>query len=33
MTARKDDLMEVSGVGEVTADRMREVIGSEYPER
>jgi Fanconi anemia group M protein len=33
MTARRDDLTEVSGVGEVTADRMREVIGSEYPER
>ncbi|MFB6221559.1 MAG: DEAD/DEAH box helicase [Halolamina sp.] len=30
MTARKEDLMEVSGVGEVTADRLREVVGSEY---
>jgi Fanconi anemia group M protein len=30
MTARKDDLMEAEGVGEVTADRIREVIGSEY---
>ena len=30
MTARKDDLLEVSGVGEVTADRIREVVGSEY---
>jgi Fanconi anemia group M protein len=33
MTARKEDLLDVSGVGEVTADRLREVIGSEYPER
>jgi Fanconi anemia group M protein len=33
MTARKADLLEVSGVGEVTADRLREVIGSDYPER
>jgi Fanconi anemia group M protein len=30
MTARKDDLMEAEGVGEITADRIREVIGSEY---
>ncbi|MGM0604799.1 MAG: DEAD/DEAH box helicase [Halobacteriota archaeon] len=30
MTARKEDLMEVSGVGEVTADRLRTVIGSTY---
>ncbi len=30
MTARKDDLLAVSGVGEVTADRIREVVGSEY---
>ncbi|MEF8827682.1 MAG: DEAD/DEAH box helicase [Haloarcula sp.] len=30
MTARKEDLMDVSGVGEVTADRLREVVGSEY---
>jgi ERCC4-related helicase/ERCC4-type nuclease len=30
MTASKDDLMETEGVGEITADRIREVIGSEY---
>jgi ERCC4-related helicase/ERCC4-type nuclease len=30
MTARKDDLMDADGVGEVTADRVREVVGSEY---
>jgi ERCC4-related helicase/ERCC4-type nuclease len=30
MTATTEDLMEVEGVGEVTAERMREVIGSEY---
>ncbi|QKY21107.1 DEAD/DEAH box helicase [Halolamina sp. CBA1230] len=30
MTAKKEDLMEVDGVGEVTADRLREVVGSEY---
>ncbi|WP_135823587.1 DEAD/DEAH box helicase [Halorussus ruber] len=30
MTAREDDLLEVQGVGEVTAERIREVIGSEY---
>ncbi len=30
MTARHDDLLQVDGVGEVTADRLREVIGSEY---
>jgi Fanconi anemia group M protein len=30
MTARKEDLLEVQGVGEVTADRIREVVGSEY---
>ena len=30
MTAREDDLLEVSGVGEVTAERIREVIGSKY---
>jgi len=30
MTATKEDLMEAEGVGEVTAERMREVIGSEY---
>ncbi|WP_313692644.1 DEAD/DEAH box helicase [Halorarum halobium] len=32
MTAREDDLLEVSGVGEVTAERIREVVGEEYPE-
>jgi Fanconi anemia group M protein len=30
MTAREDDLKQVSGVGEVTAERIREVVGSEY---
>ena len=30
MTAREDDLLEVDGVGEVTATRLREVVGSEY---
>jgi len=30
MTATAEDLMEVEGVGEVTAERMREVIGGEY---
>ncbi|SNZ14964.1 fanconi anemia group M protein [Natronoarchaeum philippinense] len=30
MTARKDDLLEAEGVGDVTADRIRDVIGSEY---
>ena len=30
MTAGKDDLLEVDGVGEVTADRIREVVASEY---
>jgi Fanconi anemia group M protein len=30
MTARKEDLMEVDGVGEVTADRLRDVVGSDY---
>ncbi|MBP1986137.1 DEAD/DEAH box helicase [Halolamina salifodinae] len=30
MTARTEDLLEVAGVGEVTADRLREVVGSEY---
>jgi len=30
MTARKDDLLEADGVGEVTAERVREVVGSEY---
>ncbi|QLG60578.1 DEAD/DEAH box helicase [Halorarum salinum] len=32
MTAREEDLLEVSGVGEVTAERIREVVGEEYPE-
>jgi Fanconi anemia group M protein len=30
MIAPKDDLLEVSGVGKVTADRIREIIGSDY---
>ncbi|WP_375335560.1 DEAD/DEAH box helicase [Halorussus sp. MSC15.2] len=30
MTAREDDLLDVQGVGEVTAERIREVVGSEY---
>ncbi|MFW5935623.1 MAG: helix-hairpin-helix domain-containing protein, partial [Halolamina sp.] len=30
MVARKEDLLEVDGIGEVTADRLREVVGSEY---
>ncbi|NHN41722.1 DEAD/DEAH box helicase [Halorubellus sp. JP-L1] len=30
MTARQDDLEEVDGVGAVTAERIREVVGSEY---
>ncbi len=30
MTARDDDLQEVDGVGEVTASRIREVVGGEY---
>jgi Fanconi anemia group M protein len=30
MTARVDDLQEVTGVGAVTAERIREVVGSEY---
>ncbi|MFD1527426.1 DEAD/DEAH box helicase [Halolamina salina] len=30
MTARKEDLLDVDGIGEVTADRLREVVGSEY---
>ncbi|QLG28477.1 DEAD/DEAH box helicase [Halorarum halophilum] len=32
MTAREGDLLEVPGVGEVTAERIREVVGAEYPE-
>ncbi|WP_096389733.1 DEAD/DEAH box helicase [Halopenitus persicus] len=31
MTAREDDLREVEGVGTVTADRIREVVGGDYP--
>jgi len=30
MTARKEDLREVTGVGEVTADTIREIVGSDY---
>jgi ERCC4-related helicase/ERCC4-type nuclease len=30
MIANEEDLQEVSGVGEVTAERIREVIGSDY---
>lgn len=30
MTASEDDLLEVEGVGEVTAERIREVVSSEY---
>jgi len=30
MTAREEDLLEVDGVGEVTADRIRTVVGSDY---
>jgi len=30
MTAREDDLLDVDGVGQVTAERIREVVGSEY---
>ncbi|MFC6837083.1 DEAD/DEAH box helicase [Halomarina ordinaria] len=30
MTAREDDLLEVAGVGSVTAERIREVVGSDY---
>jgi Fanconi anemia group M protein len=30
MIAPKDDLLAVRGVGEVTADRIREVVGSDY---
>src|SRR6056297_1945639 len=32
MTAREDDLLEVEGVGPVTAERIREVVGSDYTE-
>ena len=30
MTARRQDLLNVDGVGEVTAERIREVVGSGY---
>ena len=30
MTAREEDLLAVDGVGSVTAERIREVVGSEY---
>ncbi|GAA0223686.1 DEAD/DEAH box helicase [Haladaptatus pallidirubidus] len=30
MTAEKDELMDAQGVGEVTADRIREVVAEEY---
>ena len=30
MTARNDDLQEVTGVGEITADTIREIVGSDY---
>jgi ERCC4-type nuclease len=30
MTANEEDLQEVEGVGEVTAERIREVVGSDY---
>jgi len=30
MTAREDDLLEADGVGAVTAEKIREVVGSEY---
>ena len=30
MTAREEDLMTVDGVGEVTAERIRSVVGSDY---
>jgi Fanconi anemia group M protein len=30
MTAREDDLLAVDGVGAVTAERVREVVGSDY---
>jgi len=31
MTADRETLLEVEGVGDVTADRLREVVGSAYP--
>ena len=30
LTAEKEALLEVEGVGDVTASRIREVIGSDY---
>ncbi|WP_225335833.1 DEAD/DEAH box helicase [Halomicrobium urmianum] len=30
MTAGEEDLLEVEGIGDVTAERIREVVGSEY---
>ena len=30
MTADREDLLDVSGIGEVTADRIREVVGADY---
>jgi Fanconi anemia group M protein len=30
MTADEETLREVDGVGEVTAERIREVVGSDY---
>jgi len=30
MTAREDDLLDADGVGAVTAEKIREVVGSEY---
>ena len=33
MRADREALLEVSGVGEVTADRIREVVGSEYADQ
>jgi Fanconi anemia group M protein len=33
MTADREELLEVPGVGEVTADRIREVVGSEYADQ
>ncbi|MFD1640406.1 DEAD/DEAH box helicase [Halohasta litorea] len=30
MTARKEELRDVTGVGEVTADTVRDIVGSEY---
>ncbi|MFB6193884.1 MAG: ERCC4 domain-containing protein, partial [Halobaculum sp.] len=33
MTAREEDLLAVDGVGPVTAERIREVVGSEYAGR